>query len=729
MTRALWLALALPAAVGAEEAPRSGQPGTVTMPLPEYQALLDRAARPPKRPERPPLPAAIGRADIALRVEADVVRGRYVLEGEVFRAGTTKVPLLSGATLVDAKLGAQPLALLHEAGVHAALLAGPGPFSISLEWGAPVAAEPGRASFALPVPEAGSVRASLDVPGELAELRVEPGLVTRRAARAGRARFELTLEPGRPARVAWSSREAPAAPREARFLSDVKTLVSVGESELRLAALVDLSVIQGRPQAFELRLPEGFEATSVSGPGLDRTEEEGGGLLRLVVRAAGRHQVLVALEKAGSGGSFEAEAALPMVLGAQRETGEVAIEGVGPMELLAREGEGMRRMDVREVAAELRSLARQPVLAAFRYQRRGEAAPRVGLQASRFPEAQVLAAVAERATVTTLATRQGRTLTEIALTVRNQAQAFLKLDLPEGATLLSAEVEGESVKPVKAADGTRVPLLRPGFRPEGPYRVAFVYLHAGAPLARKGEAALTLPRLDVPVTLLEWELFLPDQYRVRGFGGDVLPWAGPSPTSLYGRLGAVAGGVAGAVLPGLPRPAAEYDRLAVPGPGVIVGRVTEESGAPLPGATVTAETPLGTRVAVAGADGSYALTGLPPGKARLQAELTGFTTARRAASVGTAGGTRADLQLEVGSVQETVTVAAEGPDVEDKRDAKRADEPVAQAPSANVLKLQQRVAGVLPVRFDVPRAGASYHLARPLVLDEATTVRFRYKTK
>ena len=54
--------------------------------------------------------------------------------------------------------------------------------------------------------------------------------------------------------------------------------------------------------------------------------------------------------------------------------------------------------------------------------------------------------------------------TEIALRIRNRAQPFLKVSLPPGATMLSVDVAGEAAKPAEAADGTRVPLLRPGFR-------------------------------------------------------------------------------------------------------------------------------------------------------------------------------------------------------------------------------------------------------------------------
>ena len=49
--------------------------------------------------------------------------------------------------------------------------------------------------------------------------------------------------------------------------------------------------------------------------------------------------------------------------------------------------------------------------------------------------------------------------------------------------------------------------------------------------------------------------------------------------------------------------------------------------------------------------------------------------------------------------------------------------------SANVVNLQKRVAGVLPVAIDVPRTGTSFSFVRPLVLDEETKVTFSYKSR
>jgi len=137
-------------------------------------------------------------------------------------------------------------------------------------------------------------------------------------------------------------------------------------------------------------------------------------------------------------------------------------------------------------------------------------------------------------TATTLVTPEGRSLTEVSLTVRNQAQPFLRVGLPAGATLLSAEVAGAAVKPAQGADGLRIPLLRPGFRPEGPYAVSFVYLHAGPPFAAKGDASLALARVDLPVAWLEWEVLLPDHLEASRFDGtaiprELLPSASPMP--------------------------------------------------------------------------------------------------------------------------------------------------------------------------------------------------------
>jgi hypothetical protein len=91
--------------------------------------------------------------------------------------------------------------------------------------------------------------------------------------------------------------------------------------------------------------------------------------------------------------------------------------------------------------------------------------------------------------------------------------------------------------------------------------------------------------------------------------------------------------------------------------------------------------------------------------------------------------------LEVGSVADTVEVQASSVELNteastiNSKDKKHKAPPAPPPASANVFNLQQRVAGVLPIAVDVPRAGTSYRFLRPLVVNEETKLSFTYKSK
>ena len=97
------------------------------------------------------------------------------------------------------------------------------------------------------------------------------------------------------------------------------------------------------------------------------------------------------------------------------------------------------------------------------------------------------------------------------------------------------------------------------------------------------------------------------------------------------------------------------------------GRVTDSSGAVLPGATVTA-TQTGTgleRTVVTDETGSYLLSNLPVGPYRLEVSLQGFRSYVQTGLVLTVGATpTVNAALDLGSLEETVTVEAAAPIVD-----------------------------------------------------------------
>ena len=141
--------------------------------------------------------------------------------------------------------------------------------------------------------------------------------------------------------------------------------------------------------------------------------------------------------------------------------------------------------------------------------------------------------------------------------------------------------------------------------------------------------------------------------------------------------------------------------------------------------------------------GRWIVSTLSSGRVKIAASAPGFS---QFVAQGNYDGSRPEpfnFALSLGSVSQSVEVTAGNLSLSSRnfanlatlepglnqRDAKKAAEKQQTAASSNVINLQQRISGVLPVRVDVPRAGNSYNFVRPLVLDEETKVTFTYKSK
>jgi hypothetical protein len=172
--------------------------------------------------------------------------------------------------------------------------------------------------------------------------------------------------------------------------------------------------------------------------------------------------------------------------------------------------------------------------------------------------------------------------------------------------------------------------------------------------------------------------------------------------------------------------------------------VTDPQGAVIPGAQIiiTLENS-GTMTTTSDASGRWVFSGVPSGPVKILVSAQGFQSANLHTQYDAGRPSRYDSRLNIGTASETVEVTTSAPliettiatarhgkkDRDKERDEKKAEALAQNAASSNVLDLQKRVAGVLPVRVDVPRAGNSYRFARALVLDEETKVTFSYKTK
>jgi len=239
----------------------------------------------------------------------------------------------------------------------------------------------------------------------------------------------------------------------------------------------------------------------------------------------------------------------------------------------------------------------------------------------------------------------------------------------------------------------------------------------------------------VPIDLLQWEVFLPQQYKVKDFGGDALATSLLPPTSRNIDEDLFGGGR------GYAPPVTERDfKMPSLTPGQIGGIVVDPTGATIANAKVTVlHQDTGTTLTATTDDyGRWVVSNVPSGRVHITAASQGFKDYRQDGNYDASRPLPLSFNMNLGAASETVTVmagfsslqtdSAEISSRAEKQARKRALEQE-RAASSNVTNLQQRVAGVLPVAVDVPRAGNSYRFVRPLVLDEETKVTFTYKTK
>ena len=116
-----------------------------------------------------------------------------------------------------------------------------------------------------------------------------------------------------------------------------------------------------------------------------------------------------------------------------------------------------------------------------------------------------------------------------------------------------------------------------------------------------------------------------------------------------------------------PCPPAAFAQTVGGTTGTINGRITDGSGAVLPGVNVTIASPAmqGTRTSITGGDGAYQFLALPPGEYRATYELSGFNTIVRDGIRVSLGFTATiNVAMAIASVAETVNVSGASPVVD-----------------------------------------------------------------
>jgi hypothetical protein len=204
--------------------------------------------------------------------------------------------------------------------------------------------------------------------------------------------------------------------------------------------------------------------------------------------------------------------------GVERETGLIVIVARTGLQVRELSAVDLQRVD----RSDLPDWAGRPDDAAALSYHYARPDYRLAVEARRFDEAEVLQALVDSARFSTVVADDGQTMTEMTLSVRNNGRQFLEVELPQGATVWSAFVAGQPVRPSLRNGKLLMPIAQSG-ADEGGLSVELIYVGTNLFPRVRGQVSFDSPTFDVPLKNAQWELFLPPAYSYRDFRGTMTP--------------------------------------------------------------------------------------------------------------------------------------------------------------------------------------------------------------
>jgi len=554
-------------------------PGWVVLPVEEYRTLHERAYPIERETEPPPVEATLTRVDYDLHINGDAASGAELASGratltiDVLKDGWVRVPIPAGLLVREARLDGKLVSLVSDGsgsgkggGQLSALLSHSGRSVLLLDIAMPVTASAGEESMALPSTASGVARASVQLSRQGVDVRLTGGLLAEKSESEAESKWVAYGRGNEALAFSWRRKtEDHRATQPLRLRGSLTELVGLGEDATSINAEVNLEVAQGAAREAKIEIPDEVTVNQVLGAMVADWEVKDGelsvtflepldGTARFVITGEGRSP-------------RDGQIAVPLLrlMSAEGETGGVAVEVQGAGEIKDIRAEGLESADATDLGEWVAS-RQSPSLEAFRFRSgEGKMARSLSVTVARYTPQAVLMANVEEARYQVLVSREGKTFVQARYAVRNNQRNFLKITLPAGATLWSASLSGKAVRPGRAPDGSvLLPLDKARAGEEAPpFAVEVVYLVRGTAWNEKGQFALVLPALDLPVSRTGLLLYHPPLFKVTIEPGSFrsAPYANPVAAALVTRdvstgfSAGVAQGLAPALAPpGEPQP-------------------------------------------------------------------------------------------------------------------------------------------------------------------------------
>ena len=525
---ALLLALAFAAAPGvasADDIPAA----RVVLPWQDFRTLWEKGQAPVEKPDPAPRDYAISHATYEGKLDGEATVFHARMHVDVLKIkGWSVVPLVpASVALRQARVGGKDAAVYLDRGWFWYITDRSGAVDIDLDFAVSTFETAGQSGFAFQLTQSGGTEVTVDIPtGDALDFEIANAQqVVSEVLKGGVTRVRALLPATGNLAVSWQKKSVEsaqdAAALEPRIYAEHHALIGVGDGLLQATSLVNYSILHKGVDTLKVSLPADVTIVDVSTQGLADWSVATAGNRQVLTatlnyEAIGAVTLKVDYEKPLPEGGGAVEAPDLQVVGVERVKGFVGIDARSSLEVKSGETTGARTIDVRELPADILGQTRWPILLGYRYGKDGWKIP---LEIRQHDDVDMLVTIIDHAAATTVMTADGRRMTSVVFSMRNNRAQFLRLEMPKGSTPWSTFVGGQAVKPARADDGR---LLIPLARSQATggdlarFGVEIVYVEDGTPPSEAGVGTFTanLPRADVPATAVAWTVYIPHAAKI-----------------------------------------------------------------------------------------------------------------------------------------------------------------------------------------------------------------------
>lgn len=498
----------------------------VTLPLPDFQALRERARLLPAVPAPPPAPFTIERDQVEIVAGPASATVTQRLTVRLLGGDWTTIPLGEAGAWVSADLDGAEGRIDTAGGASSLVLRGAGEHRLRLESAVAVATDEAATRpawrLALHPPAAAVVVGRLTVApalaGRVEQAVFEDGGVPRGAPGGGPAgAWDFAALPGRVLRASLLGRAV--LPERARlplrFDATSASSALLSHSRLAVHVFVRARIAQGRLAELRLRLPAGLVVEAVSGAQVAGWKAAAG-ILTVTLAAPAEDDAAVTMELSGAAADdLTAPLVVPPDAVRTAYLVRAGVQGDGLLELT--DPGAARPPDAAETAPLAADSAESPhdagqgpgasagaAIGRGRLYLVADAARPPRWHAAWAERTEVLAAQVDRLWVEMAAGEAGRAAYQVWALVRNRGAAGLTLTMPAGFEVATASRDGLPVVPGVTGGGLTVSLATG----DAPQLVHLAGL-ATFRLPAAGNVEVPLPALSAPAARIEMHLLLP----------------------------------------------------------------------------------------------------------------------------------------------------------------------------------------------------------------------------